>query len=258
LTTPIRAGAGRFVAQIPDGWQQGRGAYGGVALGLLTRAVMAAAGEELGLRSLAAALCAPVIVGEAELLVESLRTGSGTATLAARLVQAGELRAHATAVLGRPRTGEDLGWEPPRVAPPPWRELTPVDIGPPLAPTFTRQMELRPTSAPPFSGSRETQASGWLRARDPGPARDAAYLAALSDVWWPSFLMRLAAPRPIATVSYMLEIVGSMDGLDPDAPLYHEGTSPVARQGYAVELRSLRGEDGRLLAMNQQVLAIIR
>ena len=32
-------GGGRFVGEIPDGWQQGRGAFGGLVLATLLRAI---------------------------------------------------------------------------------------------------------------------------------------------------------------------------------------------------------------------------
>jgi len=38
LTTAAPAGDGRFLWDVPDGWQQGRGAFGGIVLAALTRA----------------------------------------------------------------------------------------------------------------------------------------------------------------------------------------------------------------------------
>jgi hypothetical protein len=61
----------------------------------------------------------------------------------------------------------------------------------------------------------------------------------------------------MATIAFTLEVMAKMEGLPLDAPLYHEASSPAADGGYIVELRSLRGVDGRLVALNQQTFVAI-
>src|SRR5262245_57828975 len=104
-TTPRRLDEARFQAEIPDGWQMGRGVFGGLVLAHLVRAVeeFSAIKDDRRLRTLTAELCGPLQPGVGEILVEPLRAGSGTSTVAARMVQAGEVQAHAVVVLGRPR-----------------------------------------------------------------------------------------------------------------------------------------------------------
>jgi hypothetical protein len=271
LTTPRRINApelgaspeaAQLVADIPDGWQQGRGAFGGLVLGLLARAIQAhadgpASGGARPLRSLTAELCGPVLVGEAAIRVETLRAGSGTSTIAARIVQRGEVQSHAVAVLGRHRSADTDCVGLPRPVMPPWRSVPVFDQGP-AGPAFVRHMEYRPTGPASLGGGEEAVTSGWVRALAPGPARDEAYLISLADAWWPSIFSRLRAPRPMATISFTVDVVGSCDGLDPDAPLYHHARTLASHGGYVVELRSLWGEDGRLLALNHQTLVVIQ
>ncbi len=102
------------------------------------------------------------------------------------------------------------------------------------------------------------RALGWVRPRDPGPRRDAAYIAATIDAWWPVLFIRLSARRPMATIAFTLDIVAGLDGLDPDAPLLYRATAPVCADGYYLETRELWGADGRLVAINHQTLAIIQ
>jgi acyl-CoA thioesterase len=259
ITTPARLDTERFQAEIPDGWQQGRGAFGGVVLGNLARALQAFdAAPERSLRSLTAEICGPVLQGPALIVVERLRTGTGVSTLAARLSQGGEVLAHAVGVLGKDRSDDTDFCDLPAPAMPPWRDVPAIPLSPPFAPVFTQHMEYRVTSGPPYQGSGEPVAHGWVRPKDPGPTRDAAYLAALVDAYWPAVASRLPGPRPIATVAFTLEVLGSLDGLDPDAPLYHHGRTLAGRGGYLAETRTLRGEDGRLLAINHQTLAVIK
>jgi acyl-CoA thioesterase len=257
VTTPTRLAEDRFQAEVPDGWQQGRGAFGGLVLGNLVRAIQAFdAAPDRPLRSLTAQICGPVLVGPNPIHVERLRTGTGVSTIAARMERDGEVLAHAVGILGR-RRGDDTDFcdlAPPVM--PPWRELAPAVMR--GVPTFASFFEYRVTGAVPFSGDAEPVASGWVRPREAGPVRDAAWLTALIDAWWPAILSRFTAPRPIATLAFTLELFDGVDGLDPEAPLFYRARGAAARAGYLVEMRELWGEDGRLIALNQQTIAIIK
>ena len=257
LTTPRRVADDRFTIDVPDGWQQGRGAFGGLVVAYLIRAGEAAAGApERPLRSLTAEICGPVVVGPAELRVEILRAGGGTTTLAVRLLQEGAVQAHAVLIFGKARA-TDFPWPSSVVPVGAWTDVPLEPLGP-LAPTFAQHLEYRIETGRPFSGQKSSRCAGWVRPRNPGPARDAAYLAACIDAWWPSVMAQMTAPRPAATIAFSFQIAGSTDGLDPDAPLRYEAESPALHEGYLVEMRSLRGHDGRLVALNQQTFAIIK
>jgi acyl-CoA thioesterase len=263
LTTPSRIAHDVFEADVPDGWQQGRGAFGGLVLGNLVRAITMfdqddAPSPPRRLRALTAELCAPVLPGKNRIHVERLRTGTGVATIAARLSAGGEVLAHAVGVLGKDRPSDADCRELPAPMPPPWRDVPVVPLAPPFGPTFVPNFELRPLGALPFSGAAESHVAGWVRPKDAGPARDAAYVTALADVWWPAFFTRFPTPRPMATIAFTIDLLDGVEGLDPDAPLFHTARGLVARNGYVVELRELWGEDGRLVALNHQTIAIIK
>jgi acyl-CoA thioesterase len=110
----------------------------------------------------------------------------------------------------------------------------------------------------PFSSGKEPLAEGWVRFRDRPTRRDVAHLAALADAWWPALFSIWSAPRPMATVAYTLQVLDGFEGLDPDAPIFHHARAIASRDGYAVEIRELWGEDGRLLALNEQTFVVIR
>lgn len=260
LTTPRSLAPGRFEATIPDGWQQGRGAFGGLVVANLIRALEASEPTtERPLRSLTAELCGPVMPGQAAIAVESLRRGTGVTTLAARLEQGGEVLAHAVGVFGRPRADRirRTFLEPP--SPPPWRDLEPLDLEP-FGPPFARFFDMRCTGPLPFTAPPAPVASGWVRPRHPGAARDAAYIAGCVDAWWPASYATDAGPypRPVGTIAYTLELAATLEGLDPEAPLFYQARVLAEHDGYLIELRELWGEDGRLLALNPQTIAVIR
>jgi hypothetical protein len=263
--------AGRFVIDVPDGLQQGRGAWGGVATGAMVSAAQQAEPRpEMAVRTLSAQLVAPVLVGRAHVEAEVLRRGSATTTVATRVRDgSGDLLAHGVVVLGAPRRGQAMpdgaAWL--GVAPPPELAAGPdavpvLDVGPPLAPGFTVHLEFRPITGVPFEGTA-TDAVGWVRPRARVSLVDAAVVSALADAWWASTMVRLDRVRPAATVGYALELP-----LDPAslprgadgalAPLLHRGRVIAAREGFAVETRELWTVDGRLASWNTQTVAVIK
>ena len=92
---------------VPDGWQQGRGAWGGLVAGAMAGAVGAAEPDpDRRLRTLSIHLPGALLTGASTVVVEPIRLGSGMSTWELAIRQDGEVRAHAVAVTGRPRTRE--------------------------------------------------------------------------------------------------------------------------------------------------------
>lgn len=247
---------------MPDGWQQGAGAYGGLSFGWIARACASAVDDpHRRLRSLSVQLCAPVLPGVAVIEVERLRDGGAVSHLAARLVQDGATRALGVATLGIART--DRAWlDPTRPAAGDWRSITPVPMdaasfgGRSPFPPFASQFEYRfALGSPPWSGASAGYSGGWVRPCDPGAHRDDAVVAALIDTWWPAALVRETGPRPMATISALIQWLA--DGGAPDEPLLHTVRSDAATDGYTVEDRELWREDGALVAVCRQTLAVL-
>lgn len=258
LTTPTRLDEHRFHWDVPDGWQQGRGAFGGLVVGTLVHAgEQHIADASMSLRSMTAHLCGPVQPGEAVIRASTLRSGSNTRVVELRIEQAGEIQSHAVLLFGKARSS-DCDNAPPSSTLVDWRDIPLAPVEPPLGPVFASHFEYRIVEGVPYSGEEDAASAGWIRPKQPGTERGAAYLASCIDAWWPAALTRLESPRPFGTVTFTFEVLGDFEGLDPDAPLFHSERQVAGRDGYLVEFRELRGEDGRLLAMNQQTMALIR
>lgn len=254
-----RLGPGRHELLVPDGWQQGRGAFGGLVLGGMVRAITSESGDTARrLRSLTAEIVGPVQVGPATIEVELLRRGSAVSTLRAVLRQGDETLAHAVAVLGSARPGAP-SWQrlPPPVMPS-WQETPEIPDDHPFLPVFARHFEYRPVGPPPFMGADEPTASGWLRPRARAERRDDAYLTSLADVWWLAGAAVFEGPRPFATIAFSLELLAPVDDLPLDTPFFHRAVAPAASEGYVSEYRELWAPDGRLLALNHQVMVVIK
>ena len=246
-----------FTLDVPAGWRQGRGVFGGLVVGALISAIeQRLADPARKVRSVTAELPGPVEAGTAEIAVEPLRQGKSVSTLRAQLSQHGEIQSHAVAILGATRPGgAALAWNdlaPPQA--PRWQDVPPV---PNAVVEFARQFEYRIVEGIPLAG-KTTQAIGWIRAREPGPDRGAPFIAALIDAWWPTLYNRFTEMRPMATIAFTLDILGELTGLDPGTPLLYRATAPVCAEGYFVETRELWGEDGRLVAINHQTFVVIQ
>jgi acyl-CoA thioesterase len=266
VTTPTRIPNGNgngYQLAVTPGWRQGRGAYGGLCVASLVRALEDRIGDPARkLRSLTAELPGPVEAGTADITVDILRAGSSVTTARASLAQNGEVKTHAVGVFAASRrSAGDLAWqELERPQAPGWADVPAMpptsSKGPFGPPEFTQHFEYRVVEGIPLSG-KPARTLGWVRAREPGDLRDGAFLAATIDAWWPAAMVRMPQIRPLATITYTLELVRDLDGLDPAAPLLYRGTVPVFGDGYFLETRELWGEDGRLLALNHQTFAVI-
>lgn len=256
LTAVEPLGPGRLRAVLPPDWMQGRGLFGGIIAATLVRALEQSCPDR-GLRNLAMEIPVPVSPGEVTLELEVLREGNAVNTTAVRLIQDGELRAHAVGILGRTRMSDRDGLDMTPPAPRPWREVEVVPVQAPLAPEFTQFFEYRLTGPFPFTAT-EPVVEGWVKPKIAGTQRDVAYLAACIDSYWPAHLSREAGYRPMATASFNFQPRPHFEGLDPEAPFFYRARVLGTDGGYSIEFREIWGEDGRLLALNQQTFVIIK
>jgi Acyl-CoA thioesterase N-terminal domain/Acyl-CoA thioesterase C-terminal domain len=247
-----------FEGEVPDGWQQGRGAFGGLVFGLLARAMeMHVADSTRSLRTLSGDIASPVLPGPVRLEAETLRRGSNQSNVQARLTQGGAVLAVATGVLSGPRrvAVPPLEREPPERAE--WDQILVAPVAPPFGPDFARAYEYRPTGPMPFAGGRVAETAGYVRERVPPGRRDAASMLALLDAWWPTLFSIDETFRPIATISWMAELAVEPKRLDASERLFHTAKMVSLADGFFVELRELWSGDV-CLAMNQQTFAVLR
>jgi acyl-CoA thioesterase len=258
-TSPVPSGeSGRFTLDVDPGWLQGRGAYGGLVLGALTRAMEACEPEkERVLRSLTGEIAGPVLPGRADIRVTVVRRGNGVTVLRSELAREGETLAVATAVFGKKRNVAHA-WSPTPPALTPWRDVAVAPIGPPFAPDFAQFLEFRLTGPMPFSGTKEARAEGWVRTRRPLPSLGAPEIVALADAFYPAAFSIETAPRPMSTIAFTLQYFPPAEPLDPTEPLYHRANALAAHEGFLSETRELWTADGRLVSLNPQTFVCIR
>jgi hypothetical protein len=253
-----RVGEDEHRLVLPDGWQQGRGAFGGLVLGILMEAMTSRESDPTrAARAFTGDLCGPALAKESRVVTRVLRRGNNQTNVAATLEQDGAVVAHATCVLASPRKVKP----PPRfvLEPParvPFEEVPPIVLAPSTTPVFTQHYEYRVTAGAPFRGASDARVTGWIRERTPLSRVTASSLLGRLDAFWPALLAVEASPRPIATVSFLAEILCDPSTLDPAAPLFYRARVVAESAGYFVEMRELWNGDVPV-ALTQQSLAML-
>lgn len=248
-----------FSIELPDGWQQGRGAFGGLVLATLLRAIEASEADKARtVRSLIGDLAGPVLPGAAEIVVTALRRGANQSNVRADLRQNGEILAFASAVLSTPRK-EGIPNFRPRIEKPPAPE-TGLFLPPeaPGKPVFLQHFEQHVTGPLPWSGAKTPEAAGWIRLREMPSVIDAPLLVAYLDSYWPACFAVFDAPRPMATISFTAEILCDPTKLDPKAPYFYRARTIAEHEGFQLEERMLYDAEGLLIAANQQTFCVIK
>jgi hypothetical protein len=252
-TTP-----GQFEAEVPDGWQQGRGAFGGLVYAILTRAMELEVREpERRLRTLTGDIAGPVLPGPATAQVEVLRRGNNQSNVQARLVQGGNVLAVTSAVFSTSRKVDPPRFEPEAPERADWDQLRVFPLEPPTGPDFGRAYEYRSAGPMPFAGGRDAETAGYLREQKLPTRRDAASMVALLDAWWPTLWSIDRVYRPMATISFVGQLLVDPARIEPSERLFHRARMAALVDGFFVELRELWSGDV-CVALNQQTYVMVR
>ena len=258
-THVVARGDGTFAWVVPDGWQQGRGAWGGLVVAAIVRAAQACEPDpDRSVRTVSAQITAPAVVGEHRLSVRAVRVGSAMSTWAARVeTAAGEPVAEGVVILGAART--PLVVDDARLA----NVMAPaaasadaavrVPAGPP-SPVFMQHLHMRLIEGMPMSGAAAATL-GWLGFGVP-PEPDAASLLALVDGWWPASLPAIADVPRMATVNFTANLLIDPVSIDADDLLLSQTFVSAASEGFTSEHRRLWTADGRLAVDNLQTIVI--
>jgi hypothetical protein len=243
---------------VPDGWQQGRGAFGGLVLGALMKAMASREPDAARLaRAFTGDLCGPALPRESRIVTRVLRRGNNQTNVSASLEQDGAVVAVATCVLGAARKialPPRLSFEPPRRVPFEQAGALPESL--PGRPTFTKHYEYRPTTGGRTGGGAEALLEGWVKERVPLQRMTAEALLGRLDSYWPAIFSLESGPRPVATVSFLAELLCDPATLDPSMPLFYRARAVAEAGGYFVEMRELwNGDDP--VALNQQAFALL-
>ncbi|WP_182334334.1 thioesterase family protein [Stenotrophomonas acidaminiphila] len=241
--------------ELPDGWRQGRTAYGGIvtALGVVA-AIRSHDGPMPPLRSVQVAFIGPA-VGQLQFRPQLLREGSSVVNVGVDVLADGALAARQMLVFGRARDSavvHAFGELPPVAGPDACGEFPMADM--PFAPAFTRNFQMRPAGgALPLSGATRPELLIWVKHVDAAGVDPAVALVAMGDALPPAAFTSFTGAAPISSINW------SFDLLEP-APVGEwfllRSFSQHARDGYSSQDMQVWNARGRLLMRGRQSVAV--
>lgn len=248
-----------FRWEVPDGWQQGRGAWGGLVVAAIVRAAQATEPDsQRTVRSVTVQIMSPAVVGVHRLDVVPVRVGSAMSTWDVTVSSTdGGAVAQGVVICGSPRAADGYDHSS-------WGSVTAptapsvVDVprvpgGPPF-PEFTRHLDIHPMEGLPFAGGPATSSS-WF-GFDAAPPWDAAALLALVDASWPASLPLLDRMPRVATVNFTANLLVDPATVPAGIPLLSQSFVSAASDGFTSEHRRLWTADGRLAVDNLQTIVV--
>ena len=251
-TAVTALGDGAFEASVAPHWFIARGPNGGLVAALVLRAMQEALGETTRApRSLTIHYLRPPSEGAARIETTIERRGTSVASVSARILQDGRAVAIGLGAFSPAWPGPEYrGVEMPEA--PAVDQLEPLDDR--RFPEFMSNYDMRwALGPPPFSGSSEALAGGWVRTAAPRPA-DALFVAAACDSFPPPIFATLDRPAAAPTVDLTIHFrdVLPLEGGSPEDHVLALFRTNLAHGGFFDEEGQIWSRDGRLLAQSRQ------
>jgi acyl-CoA thioesterase len=248
----LREQEGGFHIASPEEWRQGRTLFGGLSAALAVEASRRSFPDLPPLRSAQFAFIGPA-EGELSLAPAMLRAGRTAAFASVVLSSPSGIAMQALFAYGAERSSaiDYLGLPCPAV---PRAEDCPPFFGD-SAPHYARQFEARLAGgASPISKADRPEFLLWLRHCDTGVHADVTSLIALADAPPPGALAMFAAPAPVSTLTWSLDLLATEFG-GADWHLV-QMIGEAARGGYSGQRMILWDGEGRPVLTSRQSVAI--
>lgn len=252
----LRAAQNGWQADIPDDWQQGRTAYGGLQTALAVGALRRLVPADLPLRVAQTTFMAPVPAGAVRLETRVLRTGKSAVHAECRIGDGEQALCTVLAIFGRGRDSA-LRIAPsqpePQETPDAQREL-PYRAG--LTPAFTQHFAMRWTGGGMlFSGAASNATRIHVRHREAQPLAE-AHVIALADTVPSPGLSMLHKPAMASSLTWTLEFVDHHFDFPHEAFWRMDTEVTAAGDGYLAQSALLWNPQGRLCALSRQSVVV--
>lgn len=245
---------GVYRGEVPEHWQQGRAAYGGVLAAAGYRALRREMDAERVLRQFSIAFVGAGSTG-LELTTQLLASGKNIATSQATIRSGGEVVVQMTATFAKARFSSFSVGEEPKAL-----DAEPVGFpldGAPGVPRFTQNIDYRWTRGGiPYLGDAEPGLGGYCRHKT-AVVDPMENVIGLLDAWPPTIVPVLTAPAPLSSVTWTAHFYAPARVAYPaEAWWYYESDNVVFSDGYATAVARLWAPTGELAAWSEQLIAV--
>ncbi|WP_109807430.1 thioesterase family protein [Sphingosinithalassobacter portus] len=235
---------------IPDGWKQGRTAYGGLTTALALAMVKRRWPDLPPLRSAQVAFIGPVS-GEAEIRTELLRRGRTAAYIQADVVADGGLGVRIVFIfmhareshVEMPPRGIDAAQLPPR---------KPATTPPAMAPRFVGNFDIRSTGE---EDSAVAHLSRWVRLHDRSGLDPMVELAVIGDVLPPAAMRLFREFGPLSSMNWQINLLVEQPETE-DGWWLLRTTSDHVQSGSSGQQMSIHNSRGDAIATATQFVAL--
>lgn len=243
---------------IPDHWSQGRTVFGGLSAGLAYQAAENLIEDERELRAFHCNFIGPVNVEEPiEVTAEILRTGKNVTQILAKVVQNGQVGVMAQVCFGISRDSKLNHADHPRHDMTIPKKAKYIPQIPKIVPKFIRHFDLALDKGSFSVGTRkDPEMHGWCRLSQAPEKMRMAYLIALMDAWPPTMFQMMKLPAPASTMSWDIEFLHPISEISPTDWLACVVKASHVNQGYGHEEANFWDQNGRLVALCRQVVAV--
>ncbi|QQN75363.1 thioesterase family protein [Croceicoccus sp. YJ47] len=242
--------AGTLAMAVPEGWTQGRTAYGGLSTAAAYCAARSAGPDLPPLRSAQIAFAGP-ISGTVRAEARMLRRGRSSAFVTADLHSGDAAAWHGTFLFTATRDSSVLlkSASAPFVVPPEEAPATRRQH----APAFTQHFDY--ADASPGKDGTEPMLRHWVRLRDRGGLDPFAELLLVGDALPPGALTLMKEPGPVSSAMWSIDLLVS-EPRTRDGWWLLETRTDQAEGGMSTQSMAIWNADGEPVAIGSQTVSI--
>ncbi len=243
---------------IPDHWSQGRTVFGGLSAAMAYQAAENLITDGRELRALHCNFIGPLNVETPiQVTAEILRTGKNVTQILAKVTQDGRIGVMAQICFGVSRESKLAYEDHPRHEMQIPKKAKYIPQIPKIVPKFIRHFDLALEKGSFAVGvSRPPEMHGWCRLNKAPEKMKMAYLIALMDAWPPTMFQMMKLPAPASTMSWDLEFIHPAAEVAPTDWIATEVKASHVSEGYGHEEAKFWDQNGRLIALSRQVVAV--
>ncbi len=242
---------------ISEDWAQGRSTFGGLVGAFVLQAMQKHIGGERLLLDFSASFVAPVFPDKMQIQVSTLREGGSVTQLTGQALQNGEVKFIMLATFGVARASA-IAHTAARMPQVPERsKCQKLPFLPNVTPEFIKHFDMYIAwGGQPFSGTPSEVFGGWVRLAEPEPEITLPHVLGYIDAWPPATLPWPTAPCPASSLSWSVQFMHPMPAVSPKDYCAYQARLDFSRDGYGFTRAHLWNEQGELLAISQQTIAV--
>jgi len=244
--------------QILMEWSQGRTVYGGLTAALLYKAMRQGVDQDRKPRYLNCNFVSPLLAEEAfEIEVTPLRSGRSATQLMGQITQNGKVCVTAQVCFGLGRdskiqinhdTGHDMQIP---------KKGNFIPQIPKVVPKFLRHYDINLKAGRfPFMASKKDFMHGWVRFKKAPEHMSEGHVVSLIDAFPCPVLQMLKWPAPASTMNWNIEFIHPYDHIKPSDWLAYQSATRQAADGYCHMESNIWNQQGQLIAISRQVVAV--